>query len=133
MTDDDRIAHLTELARKVWNPRHHGIEMATTSNFASVSTDGGAQPLLEIHFHVRALDALEAALQVLAGEDRYESTTRYAKAMQERAEEWQRLADEHMEVKNEATARIAALEAELKKLSAELDWRRTLQTIHEDP
>jgi len=63
MTDDARIARLTLLARRVWPdtrviawPEHIYVEDETPVQRASVFG------------HPRALDALEAALLVLAGE-----------------------------------------------------------------
>ena len=119
-TDEREAAHqehidrLTQLARRVWPDAKLVVHNGNWRVKHSLKVVDGQAAWVEPLFvgHPRALDALEAALQVLAGEDRHESMMRYAKAMQERAE---------------------AAEAELKKLSAELDWRRTLQTIHEDP
>ena len=66
MTDEARIARLTELARKAW-PRADAERMHV---FASQSAAVGdeTEELLFVGIHPRALDALEAALCVLAGE-----------------------------------------------------------------
>lgn len=80
MTDEARIARLTELARRVWG--EHGIYDGANGRPGSVAKsqgklggyhvlfmagDGSYMPI-QIADHPRALDALEAALLVLAGE-----------------------------------------------------------------
>lgn len=101
MSDDKRIQRLTELAGRVWPDREDVVALTHVDGSASVvwrtilpsirldgvaSDDRPMTTAIRIPPHARAIDALEAALLVLAGEDRHESTKRYAQAMQERAE-----------------------------------------------
>ena len=71
MTDEARIARLTELARRVWTSRtnvrvvHDREYDAAIVLYDAASRD--TRPLVSIP-HPRALDALEAALLVLAGD-----------------------------------------------------------------
>jgi hypothetical protein len=70
MTDDARIAKLTEMARRVWPDREvmceaHGGGLFTMEVLRS--TDD-THDLDFAAYHPRALDALEAALCALAGE-----------------------------------------------------------------
>lgn len=65
MSDDERIQRLTELARRVW-PDELVIEIITDAEGVSVESDRCI--LCTVEQHERALDALEAALLVLAGE-----------------------------------------------------------------
>ena len=77
MNDDERIRRLTELARRVWPDRDAQIFVASDDeeNTCVVLDEKGDW---EQHLgtnHPRALDALEAALLVLAGEsDRGDGT-----------------------------------------------------------
>jgi hypothetical protein len=63
MTDEERIERLTELARHVWSD----AEIEADRNQVHVETSAEWGFALSIK-HPRALDALEAALRVLAGE-----------------------------------------------------------------
>jgi hypothetical protein len=65
---DDRIARLTELAQRVWAPRSLYVEQASEFQSAAVRGVDDDQPWLLVEDHPRALDALEAALLVLAAE-----------------------------------------------------------------
>jgi hypothetical protein len=68
LSDEERIARLTELARKVFGDSR----VIVRNHSASVADDfGDGDTGTERIFvkHPRALDALEAALSVLAGED----------------------------------------------------------------
>lgn len=73
MNDDARIAKLTKLARRVWPDRETGISTATGAEAVDQRTD---DLLVDIGQHPRALDALEAALLVLADEERVPLTER---------------------------------------------------------
>lgn len=66
MTDDERIARLTDLARKVW--KFSGdLRVHVDETSAWVSEDPSDAPLLDVtYLPPRALDALEAALLMLA-------------------------------------------------------------------
>jgi hypothetical protein len=68
--DDARIQRLTELARKVWPELEHPSIEGPLESIASGATlhDDGLE-YLHVHPHPHALDALEAALCVLAGEE----------------------------------------------------------------
>lgn len=66
VTDEARIARLTELARRVW-PDERSAEIRQPVGKAMCFGGSGYQ-LVGIGSHPRALDALEAALLVLAGE-----------------------------------------------------------------
>jgi len=63
MTDDERIERLTELSRRVWPD----AEIEADRNQAHVGTSAEWGFAVSIK-HPRALEALEAALLVLAGE-----------------------------------------------------------------
>lgn len=65
MTDEARIARLTELAQRVW-PRAEAYEHGEIVD-VGVQEARGYRLTLRI-WHPSALDALEAALRVLAGE-----------------------------------------------------------------
>lgn len=69
MSDAERIASMTELARRVWPGPEPAVQVAISRNEASVEQPGheDSGPLATI-IHPRALDALEAALLVLAGD-----------------------------------------------------------------
>lgn len=69
MSDDAQIARLTELAQKVFEARRFGRVMVLTDGGVDVVTEAGGL-LAGIATHPRALDALEAALLVMAGEPR---------------------------------------------------------------
>lgn len=89
MSDDERLAQLTKLARKAY--RNAGLTAAEHEihdGHMGYEVLGDVEDGLMVFVwsHPRALDALEAALLVLAGEDRHRSTTEYAQAMTERAE-----------------------------------------------
>lgn len=70
MSDNDRIARLTELARRVWPDASIPVDVTHTQTSARVEIDdpraSGPIPLAFL-CHPRALDALEAALLVLNG------------------------------------------------------------------
>jgi hypothetical protein len=72
VTDEARIARLTELARRVW-PQFENLRVVATPIEALVLFDYGSEKrrdtstLLHVP-HPRALDALEAALLVLSEE-----------------------------------------------------------------
>jgi hypothetical protein len=72
MTDDARLQRLTELARKVWPDGEADARASADPNECAACVvlhpDGEWQQALAIMQHPRALDALEAALCVLAGE-----------------------------------------------------------------
>lgn len=65
MTDEARVARLTELAQRVW-PRAEAYEHGEIVD-VGVLEARGYRLTLRI-WHPSALDALEAALRVLAGE-----------------------------------------------------------------
>lgn len=65
MSDDAQIARLTELAQKVFEARRFGRVMMLTDGGVSVVTEAGGL-LAGIATHPRTLEALEAALLVLA-------------------------------------------------------------------
>jgi hypothetical protein len=68
-SDDARIARLTELARKVWPGIDAAVLCASSGASAGVYSRAQSENLvLMVLAHPRALDALEAALLVLAGE-----------------------------------------------------------------
>jgi glycine/D-amino acid oxidase-like deaminating enzyme len=69
MTDDDdeRLARLTELARRLWPDQGATVRWDAFYDVAKVVNERGTI-LFEMQ-HPRSLDALEAALLVLAGED----------------------------------------------------------------
>lgn len=68
MSDDERIARLTELARRVYGP-HASVHLRTWEGGAEVWVERSwdEAPCLSAE-HPRALDALEAALPVMAEE-----------------------------------------------------------------
>ncbi len=68
VSEDERIARLTELARRVWTQRRN-VRVTASEDAAFVMADVGSQsyPVISIP-HPRALDALEVALLVLADE-----------------------------------------------------------------
>lgn len=122
MTDDARIARLTELARKVWphlEELHviegvNGVQIAARSAFTCSTVDGSpGEHYITTIMHIpaprvqggvaRSLDALEAALRVLAtGRASLDREMLYRdemRTMQARAEA--------------AEARVRELEAEL--------------------
>ena len=75
MSDDERIARLIELARRVWpDAAKGGIAYDADNNFKPGEVTLAAHqpewtPLVTLYCnHPRALDALEKALLVLAGE-----------------------------------------------------------------
>ena len=76
MTDEARIAKLTELARRVWPDVHSVYEHDGYIDAGAIAMQGGYRLHLRIGPHPRALDALEAALLVLAGEGIAESVCR---------------------------------------------------------
>lgn len=65
MTDEGRLKKLTELAERVWPGRELFIE---DDGAAAVRDAKFMAPLMMVVDHPRALDALEAALSVLAGQ-----------------------------------------------------------------
>lgn len=69
MSDEERLKQLTELAQRVWpdleKPKVDAIDESGAFR-AGLEDDG--MDYIHIHPHPRALDALEAALLVLAGE-----------------------------------------------------------------
>lgn len=70
MTDEARIARLTELAQRVW-PDLLDVRVYADATHASVTfvySPTTRAKGLSIEGHPRALDALEAALLVLAGD-----------------------------------------------------------------
>lgn len=69
MTDEARIARLTDLARSVWPFYDVSVDADDDGSAAYVNNEPDAPPFIEI-CHPRALDALEAALLVLADEAR---------------------------------------------------------------
>ncbi len=91
MTDDERIAKLTELAKKVWPD----AEAYKHDGMIDVGFMRGVIYLLQIRiWHPRAADALEAALLVLSGEGKaltrevfheavHEAATRIAESRRE--------------------------------------------------
>jgi hypothetical protein len=68
MTDDERIARLVELARRVWPELERSRVWTSEGCCAELELDDEGLTYIHIHPHPRALDALEAALLVLAGE-----------------------------------------------------------------
>lgn len=69
MSDEERIARLTELAREVWPQESVPVDVVSSAAGARVIHDspGNHHPLsLAFIAHPRALDALEAALLVLS-------------------------------------------------------------------
>lgn len=71
MSDDERIARLTKLARRVWPGLEMKIEHSDrVSTVWSMSCDYPGEMVLHVTMreHPRALDALETALLALAGE-----------------------------------------------------------------
>ncbi len=70
MSEEERIARLTELARRVWpDVMHLRVVDNRQWRAAYVCRGEDTDPQLCIEDHPRALDALEAALLVLAGEE----------------------------------------------------------------
>ena len=68
MTDDARIARLTKLARKVWQVPSSTPVVVEQPFSTSAEVWIGNDCVLRVSDHPRALDALEAALCVLADE-----------------------------------------------------------------
>jgi hypothetical protein len=73
VTDGERMQHLTELARKVWPGRGmqvvHAEYIGDLPGFEVLGDERDDEPVpLCVAAHPRALDALEAALCVLAQE-----------------------------------------------------------------
>lgn len=67
MTDDERLARLTDLAQRVWPGADPLI--VDTGKAAGVHERGGQERMLAMVLaHPRSLDALEAALLVLSGD-----------------------------------------------------------------
>jgi hypothetical protein len=67
MTDDARIAHLTELARKAWpDGEEHGVVLG--SSYALAYLSEGRCTMLRVNHDTRAVGGMEAALYALAGE-----------------------------------------------------------------
>ena len=91
MSDDDRIAKLTELAKKVWPDAEVDADAKGAQAFVGTSAEWGFAVKIA---HPRALDALEAALLVLSGEGKaltrevfheavHEAATRIAESRRE--------------------------------------------------
>lgn len=75
MTDEARIARLTEIARRVW--QHSEEQPVTVECGLGACVRSGSRTALDVvATHDRALDALEAALLVLADEERIPLTER---------------------------------------------------------
>lgn len=68
MSDDERIARCTELARRVWPEASVEFSCRMWCVDAPNNAHDAVVEMLAVHDHPRALDALEAALLVLAGE-----------------------------------------------------------------
>lgn len=69
MTDEARLKRLTELAREVW-PKEASFDIRNSGNGKAYVFDGNGFLCVGIGGHPRALDALEAALLVLADHER---------------------------------------------------------------
>ena len=68
MTDDDRIKRLTELAKRAWP--NENVSVTATAHSAGVHRIEGNEAMVAMVLaHPRSLEALEAALLVLAGDD----------------------------------------------------------------
>lgn len=79
MTDEARLARLTELARRVWPELERPHVWAPTEVGTAIpgcALDDEGLEYIHVHPHPRALDALEAALLVLADEERVPLTER---------------------------------------------------------
>lgn len=104
---DDRIARLTELARRVY-PLREQLRVSWNEHTASVVEDLSGIRLIDIA-GIRNVDALEAALCVLAGEVREVPTGRGPETLRLRIGYERGL------------KRIAELERELSEARAEID------------
>lgn len=106
MTDEARIARLAELARRIWNNEEETNPAVSLGlrgcdpNAAYVVNDTGVVLTIAAP-NDRALDALEAALQVLAGESAADDVITLATKlnggpmrarMMQLASEWEKLA-----------------------------------------
>ncbi len=82
MTDDERIARLTELAKKVWPDAEVDADAKGAQAFVGTSAEWGFAVKIA---HPRALDALEAALLVLSGEGKVLTREVFHEAVREAA------------------------------------------------
>jgi hypothetical protein len=70
MTDEQRLARLTELARRVWPEASVEFSCRMWCVDAPNNAHDAVVEMLAVHDHPRALDALETCLLVLADEER---------------------------------------------------------------
>ncbi len=107
MTDEARIQRLTELARRVWRDRGAFVSWDAFYDTAKVVNDRGT--ILAKIVSPQALDALEAALLVLAGDPLF------YKRNYEQAEEECTLERERAEAAERRLAEVEKLAAELRE------------------
>ncbi len=127
MTDESRIARLTELARRAW-PEGPTLMAGGDSAFLFKGDDMIHVALVQEH--PRALDALEAALLVLVAGPAAVSLEGYQRDLLEaeaRTKEWRQLADEHMQAKNELWLRTQAW---VEQLAAKWEHDAGIELAH---
>lgn len=119
MTDEARIARLTELARRVWPGE-------VADNIPAVQQEAGhwvevygrrVSVLMSVRSSSRALDALEAALLVLADEERVPLTER--RVLEDRIEALERDRATLVRRYEERNAQVAILDDAFRTASAE--------------
>lgn len=115
MTDEARIARLTELARRVWPD----AAAAMVDGVASVVEIPGYYECLYIARHPCALDALEAALLVLADEERVPLTER--RVLEDRIAALERDRATLLRRYQEEQAKVAILDDAFRTASAALN------------
>lgn len=134
---DERIERLTELARGVWPDI--GLVVASTGQAAGVHERGGEERMLAMLLcHPRALDALEAALLVLAGDSdfykrNYEQAEEECTRERERADNAEAREKRMIELGEEQRLKFAASETAYCKmvrhrlLALIADWVRPVE------